>query len=73
MDRVIRAIERRARRARTVEPFVRWIVGGGVALVAGLWIATLASTGSLPWILGAGLVLLGVAGLARGIRSQVAS
>lgn len=54
-----------------MERFVRLIVAGGLGLVAGLWMATLARPWSPPWLLGVGLIVLGVAGLARGIWSQV--
>ena len=43
------------------------IVAGGVALVAGLWIATYLPAWSPLWVVGAALVLVGVAGLAGGI------
>lgn len=59
------------RRARDMERFVQLIVGGGLGLVAGLWLVTLFGRWSLLWLLGAALVLLGVAGLGRGIWSQV--
>lgn len=68
-------IGRRLRRqvfgARRVEGFVRLIVAGGLALLAGLWIARLVEAGSTGWWAGVGLVLLGIGGLARGIWSQV--
>ena len=53
-----------------MERFVRFIVGGGVALVAGLWIVTLLEARSV-WLLGGVLVLFGVAGLAGGIWMEV--
>jgi len=59
------------RRARGVERFVRLLVGGGLALIAGLWIATLSAALSPPWLFGAALVAFGVGGLAVGIRSQI--
>lgn len=59
------------RRVRDVERFVRFIVGGGLGLVAGLWLVTLSATGAPLWLLGALLVVAGVAGLGRGIWSQV--
>lgn len=54
-----------------MERFVRLIAGGGIALVAGLWIVTLLETGSIPWALGTVLILLGVGGLASGIWLEV--
>ena len=54
-----------------MERFVQSIVAGGVALVAGLWIATLVDAGSLPWLVGVALALLGAGGLAVGIRSEI--
>ena len=50
-----------------VERFVKAIVGGGVALVAGLWVATLSTAWSPRWAVGAALALVGVGGLAGGI------
>lgn len=54
-----------------VERFVRLIVGGGVALVAGLWSLALFDAWSVAWLAGAGLVLLGTGCLAGGIRSRI--
>ncbi len=65
------AMSRRIRRARRVEPFVRRIVGGGLALVVGLWLGTLATAWSPLWLVGVGLVVLGIGGLASGIWSEV--
>lgn len=71
MTRLVRSIRRRLRRARSVERFVELVVLGGIALVAGLWIVALFPSGSLPWAIGVALALLGVGGLAGGIRSEV--
>lgn len=54
-----------------VERFVVAIVAGGLALVAGLWLVSLFEARSAVWLLGLGLALLGVLGLAGGIWSQV--
>lgn len=54
-----------------MERFVQLIVTGGVALVAGLWLVRILDAGSPPWLVGAGLVVLGVGGLASGIWSEV--
>ncbi|MDS0294168.1 hypothetical protein [Halogeometricum luteum] len=54
-----------------MERFVRYVVGGGAALVAGLWTVTLSEGQSLAWAAGAGLVLFGVAALAGGIRREL--
>lgn len=71
MDRFVRSIKRHLQRARGGEGFVRLIVGGGIALVSGLWIATLSATGSLSWVVGSALVLVGVGGLGAGIWSEI--
>lgn len=54
-----------------VERFVQYVVGGGLALVAGLWLLRLLEPRTLPWIAGAALVLLGIAGLAAGIYREI--
>lgn len=54
-----------------MERFVRAVVAGGLALVAGLWTVTLSAAGSVPWLLGVALVALGSAGLAAGIGSEI--
>lgn len=54
-----------------MERFVGAVVAGGLALVAGLWLATLFAARSPAWFGGLGLVVAGLAGLAWGIRSQV--
>ena len=71
MSRIRRTAGRHLRRVRRIERFVQLIVGGGVALVAGLWMATLARAWSSLWLLGLLVVVLGVGGLAGGIWSQV--
>lgn len=54
--------------AGPVERFVQYVVGGGLLLVAGLWVAALAPAWSPPWLVGAALSLVGAAGLGLGIR-----
>lgn len=54
-----------------MERFVSVVTGGGIALVVGLWFVRVFAFGSLPWVLGLGLILLGAGGLAGGIRSQL--
>lgn len=50
-----------------MERFVRIVVAGGIATVAGLWVAELATPVSGPWLAGVALAALGVAGLGTGI------
>lgn len=71
MDRLPGMLGHQLRRAGAAERFVRLIVGGGIALVAGLWAVTLSAPGSVGWLLGAALVLLGAGGLTVGIWSEV--
>lgn len=71
MDRVRRVLDRRLATAARVEPFVRRIVAGGLALVAGLWLADLTVPLSAPWLASVLLVLAGLLGLGSGIRSQI--
>ena len=54
-----------------MERFVRAIVAGGLALIAGLWLVTVVESWSLPWLLGAVLVLLGIGGIAVGIGDEI--
>lgn len=54
-----------------MERFVRFIVAGGIALVAGLWLVALLERGSLPWLAGVALAVVGIAGLAWGIASEI--
>lgn len=55
-----------------MERFVQLITGGGIALVAGLWIVTYLDAWSTPWLFGAILVALGGGGgLARGIWIEI--
>jgi hypothetical protein len=54
-----------------VERFAKYIVAGGLALAAGLWVAHVFEWGSNAWILGAVLVALGAGGLGVGIVSEI--
>lgn len=59
-----------------MERFVELVVAGGVALVAGLWLAELSGAlagraGSLTLVLGAVLALSGTVAVAAGLRSEV--
>jgi hypothetical protein len=54
-----------------MEPFVKYIVAGGLALVAGLWIVELVAFGTVPWVVGLLLVGLGIAGLSVGIHREI--
>jgi len=71
MGQFLRLIKRNIQRARGVERFVRLIVGGGIALVAGLWITVLSTTGSWPWLVGSLLIFVGVGGVGGGIWSEI--
>lgn len=71
MERFVRPMKRHLQRARGMERFVRLIVVGGIGLITGLWLVTLSGTWSVPWLLGAALVLLGVGGLGGGIQSEI--
>ncbi|MFB6353980.1 MAG: hypothetical protein ABEJ92_07815 [Halobacteriales archaeon] len=57
----------RGRNPTAVEPFVRRIVAGGLALVAGLWLAALLDPSGWPWLVGPALAFAGLASLAAGI------
>lgn len=54
-----------------MEGFVKLVVAGGITLVAGLWALRVADALSAEWLVGVGLVAIGVAGLAAGIWSEV--
>lgn len=54
-----------------MERFVRLVVVGGLALVAGLWAAELADTGSAPGLLGVLLAVLGGLVLLAGIWTEI--
>lgn len=56
---------------REVEWSVRAIVGGGLSLVSGLWAVAIAAMWSSLWLFGGGLALLGVAGLAWGLWTEL--
>lgn len=58
-------------RARRVEGFVKLIVAGGLAMVAGLWLKALLVPGSTGWVLGVAVALIGIGSLGWGIWSQV--
>lgn len=60
-----------APRRRDMERFVRAVVGGGLLLVAGLWLVVPFPAGSPQWLLGAALAALGLGGLAFGIGSEI--
>lgn len=54
-----------------VERFAQLIVGGGVVLVASLWIVAFVETWSVVWLLGIILALLGAGGVVAGIGSEI--
>lgn len=54
-------------RVAGIQRFVRFIVVGGLALLAGLWVVTIARPWAAPWIVGLALVLLGAGGVTVGI------
>ncbi len=54
-----------------MERFVGLLVAGGLALLAGVWTLHLTAQGSPPWLAGAALAALGVAGLAAGIGREL--
>jgi hypothetical protein len=54
-----------------MEGFVRFIVAGGIALVAGLWISQSVSQASTAWLIGIALAALGGVALAAGIYSPL--
>ena len=54
-----------------MERFAQLITGGGVVLVAGLWLTALAAAGSPVWLAGAALALAGTASLAVGIWTEL--
>lgn len=54
-----------------IETFVKFIVAGGLTLVAGLWISVLFPNGSFVWLLGIAVSLIGSLMLLAGIWSEV--
>lgn len=50
-----------------MERFVQLVVGGGVSLVAGLWLVELTAMGSGTWLVGMALAVGGAGALAYGI------
>src|SRR6056297_2454689 len=55
----------------TMERFARLIVAGGLALAAGLWIATLAEARTAAWLLGVGVAALGAGANVAGVVSEL--
>lgn len=54
-----------------MERFVALITGGGLAIVAGFWVTTVAAPEQPLWSVGAALGLVGLGVLAAGIHSQL--
>lgn len=54
-----------------MERFVGLLVGGGIALVVGLWLVALFESATLPWLVGLALAALGTGGLGAGIASEL--
>lgn len=54
-----------------MESFVWYIVAGGIALVAGLWVLEFGAAWTLLWGAGIALATLGIAGLSVGIESEI--
>ncbi|MEM4782470.1 MAG: hypothetical protein QXG03_13045 [Halalkalicoccus sp.] len=54
-----------------VERFVKLIVAGGLALLAGLWVLALAEPRSTGWLVGAALAVLGAVSLFAGIGRPI--
>lgn len=71
MAGISRRLRRQIYSATAVEGFVRLVVAGGIAVVVGLWIVRLAAPGSVGWMVGIGLLFVGIGALARGIWSEI--
>lgn len=56
---------------RHMERFVRFVVAGGVVLVAGLWLAELTAARSIPRLLGVAVAALGAVGVLYGIVLEI--
>lgn len=56
-----------------MERFVKAITGGGVALVAGLWLVTLFEAGTASHLFGIAFFLVGLGGLSWGIWEGITS
>ncbi|WP_226039415.1 hypothetical protein [Natrinema sp. DC36] len=54
-----------------MERFVRLIVAGGVVLVGACWLAAFADYGSVPWVGGIVLALLGTGAVVAGITGEL--
>lgn len=64
-------LRQHTRWAGGIDGFVRRIVGGGIALVTGLWLVALFDTLTAGWVLGVVLVGVGLVGLGTGIWSEI--
>lgn len=58
-----------------MERFVRFIIGGGITLLAGLWLLTLSTRLTSIWTLGLVAAMLGIgmlgAGICNGLQTPV--
>jgi len=54
-----------------MERFVRLLVAGGLALIAGLWLVALFAVGSRPWLLGAAAAAVGSVALLAGTAIEL--
>lgn len=54
-----------------MERFAELVVAGGLSLLAGLWIAQLATAWSSLWAAGVAIALLGAVALTAGIWSEL--
>jgi hypothetical protein len=60
-----------ARERRFMERFVRLVVAGGLATVAGLWGIALTSRASPPWLVGIMLATLGLLAMGAGTYEEL--
>ena len=56
-----------------MERFAQYIVAGGLTMVVGLWVATLTTTWSVPWVVGALAAVVGLVVSLVGIRRELSS
>lgn len=54
-----------------MERFVQFVVGGGIIMLAGLWITGFTEAWTPGWLTGAAIALLGFSVILWGIWSQV--